>query len=268
MDDRGGLMGSAARRLQQQAAYTPSFPRPVAGARPGGGPPSPERAGGGPSVAQREAPVSERHQLETDPPRSTVTYFTIPFLQHGYINFVLVIALNRVAVRGGRMYEIVEGDYIKCPRCGEWGVVVKAKVAPGVPVLRVHHPKRSCYLAPGERVRLELPEPPLRLQRYNRLGSMLGEQTDRVLNTAMRLAGHWYAFIYTGKKQHLRVFAKLAADAGLQEAALLVRHVERGNISKAAATVHVKNMIAALLADATAKIVEDKVRAALEAIRA
>ncbi|MEM1930207.1 MAG: hypothetical protein QXH81_09575 [Thermofilaceae archaeon] len=166
------------------------------------------------------------------------------------------------------IYEIVEGDYIRCPRCGEWGMVVKAKVAAGVPVLRVRHTKGSCHLASGDRVRLELPEPPLRLQRYSRLGELLGDQTDRVLDKVMRLAGHWYAFIYTGRKQHLRVFAKLAADAGLQEAALLVRHVEKGNISKAAATVHVKNMIAALLAEACQRIVEDKVRAALEAIRA
>jgi len=166
------------------------------------------------------------------------------------------------------MYEIVEGDYIRCPRCGEWGIVVKAKVAPGVSVLRVRHPKRTCYLAPGERVRLELDEPPIRLQRYNRLGSMLAEETDRVLNAAMRLAGHWYTWIHTGRRQNLEAFARLAAEAGLQDAALLARYVEKGYISKAAATMHVKNMIAALLADACQRIVEDKVRAALEAIRA
>ncbi|MEM0267553.1 MAG: hypothetical protein QXV98_02930 [Thermofilaceae archaeon] len=163
--------------------------------------------------------------------------------------------------------EVIEGDYVKCPRCGDWGLVVKAKVQ-GKVVLRVRHAKRSCYLAAGGGAFLDLEEPPLRLQRYNRLGELLGEQTDKVLMAAMRLSGHWYAFIYTGQKQHLRVFAKLAADAGLQDAALLARYVEKGYISKAAATVHVKNMVAALLADATAKIVEDKVRAALEATRA
>ncbi|MEM4455372.1 MAG: hypothetical protein QW498_06690 [Thermofilum sp.] len=165
------------------------------------------------------------------------------------------------------MYEVVDGDYVKCPRCGDWGLVVKAKVQ-GKVVLRVRHAKRSCYLALGDRATLELEEPPLRLQRYNRLGSILGEQTDRVLMAAMRLAGHWYAWLHTGRRQHLEAFKQIALNAGLQDAALLARYVEQGYISKAAATIHVKNMVAALLADATAKIVEDKVRAALEAIRA
>ncbi|MEM1687514.1 MAG: hypothetical protein QXR31_05490 [Zestosphaera sp.] len=164
-------------------------------------------------------------------------------------------------------YRVVDGDFIKCPKCGEWGVVIQTKVR-GKPVLRVRHIGASCYLNYGQEAELELEEPPARLQRLYRLNLILGEKTERVLHTAMRLAGHWYAWLATGRRQSLEAFQRLAASAGFSDIAVVAGYAAKGAIRKETATEHVKSMIAALLADACESLVADKVKAALDAIKA